>query len=284
MRKYSIIAPVKNEINNIQKTIDSVVNQSVLPVEWIIIDDESNDGTEILLKETAEKYNWIKVIKPQVNQIRDYSSRVVYLFNQGYKHLTIKVDYISKLDGDVSFNSDFYKNILNAFEINPKLGIASGHLTINDIPEKIIKTSYICTRGATKIYRSKCLEDIGGIISFQGWDTLDNVAARAKGWQVEVLPEYFEHLKEEGSKVGNKLYSNFRTGYYNGSVPYLLSYFMVKAMSKIFIKPYFIASIFQILGYIKGRFFSNKSPFPNYIVNQLHKEQKDNLREILFKK
>lgn len=280
MRKYSIITPVKNERNYIEKTIDSVINQIILPVEWIIVDDESNDGTEMILNKVAEEYHWIKIIKPETNQIKDYSSRVVHLFNYGYKQLTEKVDYISKLDGDVSFNSDFYKNILIVFEKNPILGIASGHLTIDNIPEEIIKTPYTCTRGATKVYRIKCLEDIGGIISFQGWDTLDNVAARAKGWQVEIVPEYFEHLKEEGSKVGNKFYSNFRTGYYNGSVPYLLSYFILKALSKFFTKPYFVGSMFQIFGYVKGRFFSKKRPFANYIVNQLHKEQKDTLRKM----
>lgn len=284
MRKYSIITPVKNERNYIEKTIDSVINQIILPVEWIIVDDESNDGTEMILNKVAEEYHWIKIIKPETNQIKDYSSRVVHLFNYGYKQLTEKVDYISKLDGDVSFNSNFYKNILTAFENNPKLGIASGHLTINNIPEEIIKTPFICTRGATKIYSVKCLQDIGGIISFQGWDTLDNVAARARGWDVEIFPEYFEHLKEEGSKVGNKLYSSFRTGSYNGSVPYLLSYFMLKVLSKVFTKPYFIGSILQMCGYLKGRFFSKHRPFPIYIVNQLHKEQKRTLKEIFFKK
>lgn len=284
MSTYSIITPVKNEINSFEKTVNSVVSQSILPIEWIIVDDGSNDGTEVLLEEIAKKYSWIKVLKPQNNTLRDYSSRVVFLFNFGYSSLLKKPEFISKLDGDVSFNSDFYKNIINSFESNPKLGIASGHLTLNNIPETNPATPYVCTRGATKVYRYSCLIEIGGIIPFQGWDTLDNIAARAKGWEVAILPEYFEHLKEEGSKVGNKLYSNFRIGFYNGSIPYLWTYFIVKCISKSFKKPIILGSLLQLIGYIKGRFFYSKRPFPEYIIIQLHKEQKFALNSLFSSK
>jgi biofilm PGA synthesis N-glycosyltransferase PgaC len=280
MVTYSIISPVKNEKSNIQKTIDSVLNQIIKPIEWIIIDDSSHDGTEIILKKTAEKYPWIKVIKCHENQLKDYSSRVVFLFNYGFNKLSQKVDFISKLDGDVSFDSEFYKNILNAFLDNPKLGIASGHLTKNNIPEPILKTPFICTRGATKTYRMKCLEDIGGIITFQGWDTLDNVAARSKGWEVAILPEYFEHLKLEGSKVGNSYFSSYRTGFYNGSIPYLWIYFLVKITSILLSKPIILGSILQLSGYIKGRYFNKNRPYPEYIVKQLHFEQSKTLNSI----
>jgi biofilm PGA synthesis N-glycosyltransferase PgaC len=280
---YSIITPIKNELNVIEKTIESVVNQILLPKEWIIVDDGCDDGSEIIIRNAAEKHNWIKVVKCDVNTLKDYSSRVVFLFNFGFNRLSKQVDFVSKLDGDVSFEPSFYQKILKSFEVNPKLGIASGHLTINKIPEEIIKTPFVCTRGATKIYRTICLENIGGIIPFQGWDTLDNVAARAKGWEVAILPEYFEHLKEEGSKVGNIYYSSFRTGFYNGSIPYLWLYFLVKITFRLVSKPLIIGSFLQIIGYIKGRYFNKFRPYPDFIVKQLHYEQKKTLQSY-FKK
>ncbi|MFO0357177.1 MAG: glycosyltransferase family 2 protein [Sphingobacteriaceae bacterium] len=283
MYSYSIISPVKNELNVIQKTIDSVLNQSIKPVEWVIVDDSSTDGTEKILKELSKKFTWIKVVKCDENKLKDYSSRVVFLFEYGYRYLTKEVEFISKLDGDVSFSPDFFNNILNAFEKNPKLGIASGHLTVNKIPEQIIKTPFICTRGATKVYRIKCLNDIGGIIPFQGWDTLDNVAARSKCWDVAILPEYFEHLKEEGSKVGNTYFSSFRTGFYNGSIPYLWLYFLIKIIFKLLSKPIIIGSILQFAGYIKGRYIIRNRPYPEFIVKQLHFEQRKTLKTIFSK-
>ena len=41
---YSIITPIKSE-NFIATTIKSVLDQKVLPQEWIIIDDASTDDT-----------------------------------------------------------------------------------------------------------------------------------------------------------------------------------------------------------------------------------------------
>jgi len=280
---YSIVSPVKNEVNNIQQTIDSVIKQSIIPFEWIIVDDSSTDGTSMILKKASEKYPWIKIVKCGENNNIDYSSRVVFLFNYGFSRLSKKVDFISKLDGDVSFEPNFFEIILEDFHKDPKLGIASGHLTVNHIPEQIPNTPFTCTRGATKIYRSACLEDIGGIIPFQGWDTLDNVAARSKGWETKIIPVYFEHLKEEGSKVGNKYFSSFRTGFYNGSVPYLWSYFLAKIVSKLFSTPIIIGSFLQLAGYIKARSFNNIKPFPEFIVRQLQAEQKTTLKSILTK-
>lgn len=283
MSEYVIITPIKNEKGNIEKTIISVVNQIQLPLEWIIIDDNSNDGSENIIKEAAKEFDWIKIFYPEKYELKDYSSRVVHLVNFGFSKISKKVDFISKLDADVSFDKFFYKNIIEKFNSNSKLGIASGHLMENKIPEINRKTTFICTRGATKVYRVKCLEDIGGIICYQGWDTLDNVAARSKGWQVAILPEYFEHLKKEGSKVGNLFYSNYRTGFYNGSIPYYLPYFFVKILYTLIKKPIFFGSILQIVGYTKGRLFNQKRPFPKYIVRRLHFEQKQYLLSIIDK-
>jgi len=281
MTNYAIITPIKNEKDNIERTIAAVTQQEKLPVEWIIIDDYSNDGSELIIKKAAESYPWIKVYRADISSVKDYSSRVVTLFNYGFQKLTNRFDFISKLDADVHFEKDFYLNILMAFDRNPKLGIASGHLTENHIPEKNSLSSFVCTRGATKVYRMNCLENIGGIVCFQGWDTLDNVAARAKGWEVAILPEYFEHLKKEGSKVGNAFFSNFRTGFYNGSIPYYLPYFIIKSLSKIRTNPFFIGSLLQIIGYCKGRYFNKNRPFPKYVIDQLHFEQKQTLKSLL---
>jgi len=283
MDSYSIITPVKDEKGNIEHTISSVVNQLQLPVEWIIVDDNSSDGTDLILNDAARRFDWITIVKAENIDSNDYSSRVVQLFDFGYSKLRRNVEFVSKLDADVSFTSDFYFSILKEFDKNPQLGIASGHLTIGNVPEKLPITKFVCTRGATKVYRLSCLKDIGGIVSFQGWDTLDNVAARAKGWDVEIIAKNFEHLKKEGSKVGNRLYSHFRTGYYNGAIPYLWIYFFLKIIYVINQRPYFVGSLFQLAGYCKARLFSRRSPFPNYVVKQLHKEQFSMLTFNFFK-
>jgi hypothetical protein len=154
------------------------------------------------------------------------------------------------------------------------LAVASGHLHINGIPEQIDKNQLVCTRGATKVYRLAFLEEIGGLVSYQGWDTLDNVAARAKGWEAKIVNVPFEHLKTEGARVGNFVYRHVRNGFYNGTIPFYFPYFLIKIGVKLFKTPLIISSLLMLWGYCKARIIGVKSPYPMYMVSRLRYEQK----------
>ena len=43
--RYIIITPAKNEEKHINLTIQSVISQTIRPIQWIIVDDNSNDRT-----------------------------------------------------------------------------------------------------------------------------------------------------------------------------------------------------------------------------------------------
>ena len=55
MRNYIIISPVRNEERFIKSTIDSVLNQSLKPAEWIIVNDGSTDNTQDILTSYKEE-------------------------------------------------------------------------------------------------------------------------------------------------------------------------------------------------------------------------------------
>lgn len=277
MGNYAIITPLKNEADHLLQTIMSVCSQSQLPALWVIVDDGSTDKSREILNQHTAALSWVRVIDAPLISKTDYSSRVIDLFNYGRNNLSIKPQFVCKMDGDVSFGKDFFKHILEHFDQNPKLAIASGHLHNNGIPEIIDLDQVVCTRGATKVYRTSFLDEIGGLISYQGWDTLDNVAARAKGWQVVIVNEPFEHLKEEGIRVGNTIFRHIRNGYYNGSLPFYFPYFLIKIIVKIADRPVFLSSLFMLWGYLKARINRVRSPYPEYVIQQLRKEQKSYL-------
>ena len=54
-KKISVITIVYNRVNDIQKTIESVVNQTFNSIEYIIIDGASTDGTLDILNRNASK-------------------------------------------------------------------------------------------------------------------------------------------------------------------------------------------------------------------------------------
>ena len=93
--KISIITAVKNDENNIEKTIKSVVNQSYKNYEHIIIDGKSSDKTVKRIK----KYKHIKLISQKDKNLWD-------AINKGIK--------ISKgqIIGILNSNDIFYKNAL----------------------------------------------------------------------------------------------------------------------------------------------------------------------------
>ena len=59
---YLLVSPCRNESDYMRITLDSVVNQSIKPDLWVIVDDGSSDATPQILAEYAEKYSFIKVI------------------------------------------------------------------------------------------------------------------------------------------------------------------------------------------------------------------------------
>jgi len=61
LKEVSLITTVLNEADNIKEFMDSILNQTVLPREFIIVDGGSTDGTYEILEEYAKKYKWIKI-------------------------------------------------------------------------------------------------------------------------------------------------------------------------------------------------------------------------------
>ena len=60
--KYIIITPVRDEELFIEFTLNSVCQQSLKPIKWIIVDDGSTDRTVQIVQNYINKYNWITLI------------------------------------------------------------------------------------------------------------------------------------------------------------------------------------------------------------------------------
>jgi glycosyltransferase involved in cell wall biosynthesis len=58
----SILIPARNEEKNISKILDSLINEDYKDIEIIILNDNSTDRTEDILKEYSSKYEFIKYI------------------------------------------------------------------------------------------------------------------------------------------------------------------------------------------------------------------------------
>src|SRR5262245_51346251 len=81
--QYVLITPAHNEEAFIEKTIQSVISQTVLPAKWVIVNDGSTDSTASIVAGYLAKYDWIKLIEMPKRRDRSFAAKV-HAFNAGY--------------------------------------------------------------------------------------------------------------------------------------------------------------------------------------------------------
>ena len=77
---YVVISPVRDEEAYIRFTVDCMAQQTIVPKEWVLINDGSSDKTGEILDEYARRYPWIRVVhraEPGIPKSRRRSSRGV---------------------------------------------------------------------------------------------------------------------------------------------------------------------------------------------------------------
>jgi len=202
-----IITPARDEEHYIEETLKSMVNQTVLPAKWIIVDDGSKDKTAEIVKKYTQQYSFIEFYTRTDRGFRKPGGGVVATFYEGLNRVDESdYDVIAKLDADLKLPVDMIEKIIKSFQQNPKLGITGGiqYESFSDtepLKKMIVPKGYVL--GPQKFYRKECFEDIGGLIERAGWDGVDITRANMKGWetgQIESLKVV--HLRSTGTAKG----------------------------------------------------------------------------------
>lgn len=284
--KYLVISPVKNESAFIGKTICSMISQSLLPIEWIIVDDGSSDETAGIVLNYAKQIKWIKYVhRKSENEIRNIGSKVVNVFNYGLKYISQpNYDFIVKLDGDLILPPTYFEAVAKEFQNDSKLGLCGGYcINLIDGTEFVEKSAPYHIRGAFKSIRKECWDNIEGFRDTLGWDGLDEMNAMFKGWKTKVIDKAVIHLRPTGNAYNKKdlAYKQGYANYKNGGNLFLM---IVRTLSRIPKKLFLISSFFYFKGYISA-FYShegkNVSPELAKFINHFHTQR---LWKGIFKK
>ncbi|RYD81632.1 MAG: glycosyltransferase family 2 protein [Verrucomicrobiaceae bacterium] len=163
-------------------------------------------------------------------------------------------DFIVKLDGDLSFPPDYFQRCLEIFHQEPRLGIGGGLVCVErkgKLEEEFPDPAFH-VRGPTKIYRKKCWENIGGLISVPGWDTFDIVRANMMGWRTRTFREVtLQHHRPTGGAYGS--WANWvKNGYANYIVGYHPIFMVLKCARRFLRYPFGLAGIALMAGYVRG--------------------------------
>jgi len=254
--KYILITPCKNEGDNLPSLINSIVAQEIKPIVWVIIDDGSTDNTPDILKFYQKQYIWIKVLHLSENP-RDVGLHLAGVMKKGFDYAIdycrlngLEYDYLGNVDGDLILPSTFFKNLLNEFNLNPRLGVASGgtDYTINNKKVRA-KLSVNEPSGGHMLIRRTCFEECGGLPISHAVDSVLKAKARLRNWQTK---RFEDNIATEIRDVSNA------EGYWKGKVQsgrsaYYLNlnplHVIVKAIKYTPKKPYYIG-IAYLFGYL----------------------------------
>lgn len=260
--RYILTTPVKNEEKNLSDLLKSVVGQTVRPLLWVIVDDGSTDNTPEIIKEAIGKYEWIKSISLD-GGVRDRGPHLANVMKKGFdfaieycKKNGIIFDYVGNVDADVILESSYFEKLSKKFEDNLKLGIASGGLWFINGDQTI----YVENRfpdGGDVLYRKKCFEDCGGIPLTDWWDSVLNVKAKLRGWEIKRFDDSKAfvvrgYCRAEGLWEGFKKFGE--SSYING---FNLSYALAKGLKLSFKKSRYVGFAY-LYGYLSSLILRKK--------------------------
>jgi poly-beta-1,6-N-acetyl-D-glucosamine synthase len=256
-KRYVLISPCRNEAQFMRQTIDSVLAQSVLPVEWVVVDDGSTDETAAILREYAAQYPWIRIVTRPDRGRRAVGPGVIDAFYSGYAAVRVAdYDFLCKLDLDLRLPPRYFEILIERMNRNPRLATCSGKAYVDEAGQLINERHGDDTSlGMTKFYRRQCFEQIGGFVREVMWDGIDCHQCRMHGWLACSWDEpdlRFVHLRPMGSSQQSIYAGRIRHGYGQYFMGTGLMFMTASALTRLNQKPYVLGSLAMLWGWLKS--------------------------------
>jgi glycosyltransferase involved in cell wall biosynthesis len=282
---YVLITPARNEEIFIEKTIESVIHQTVLPVRWVIVDDASTDKTPDIVSRYLVRHPWMEMIRRPPRRDRSFAGKV-HAFNAGYDRVKgLRYAILGNLDADISFEEDYIEFLLRKFSEDSGLGVAGtifgeeGYSSERDSFE-----GHNHVAGGCQLFRARCFEEIGGFIPNEagGVDWIAVTTARMMGWKTKSFREKsFLHNRHLGMAERNFLSANFSYGekdYYLGGHPVWELFRVAYRITK---QPYVVGGLALASGYGWAMLRGIRRPISKELMTFHRREQMRKLGAVL---
>jgi biofilm PGA synthesis N-glycosyltransferase PgaC len=252
---YSIITPTRNEAETLPRLAAALRRQKLLPVRWLIVDGGSTDCTTVVAEAIAVECDWARLlVLPEAGR-RERGAPIVRAIHAGLDALDVQPDVIVNVDADVTMDADYFERLLTAFERDQSLGIASGSAwepSDGSWRQRFVTGGTVW--GATRAYRWACLQSVLPLEERHGWDGIDQLKARARGWQTKTFTDLpFRHHRAEGQHDGSTWAhwrANGDTAHFMGYRP---SYLVARTLHRMLRDPAALALLYGYLLAARGR-------------------------------
>ncbi len=255
-RSYILVTPAKNEEENLPNLIQSISSQSIVPSCWVIVNDGSTDSTPEVIRDAEKKYSWIESLNLKEHP-RDLGEHYAFVCNMGFDHAIkiaedrgIEWSFMGLFDSDIIVEQNYIERLINEFEKNPKLGLASGHVfTLLNGEERPNVIREDLPEGGCRLWRKECFNETGYYVIAYSPDNIATTRAKIKGWDTK----WFSDLKAistrplAGEEGHWKEYKGF--GIYSHYVNLHPFFSLLKGLRYLKRKPYYIGVAF-LYGYL----------------------------------
>ena len=282
---YVLVTPARNEAQFIELTIKSVVAQTIRPIKWVIVSDGSTDGTDEIVSRYVLEHPWIELVRMPERRERHFAGKV-HAFNAGYARLTgLKYDAICSLDGDISFDEEYFSFLLQKLAEDPELGLVGTAFQEHShqaYDYRFVNIEHVS--GMCQLFRRECFEEIGGYTPVErgGIDFIAVITSRMKGWKTRTFTEKVcLHHRPVGTALHGMLASRFSYGvrdYVFGNHPIWEVFRLVYQLTR---RPFLIGGLSLMVGYIWALICRPKRTLSRDLMVFQRREQMQRLRRFL---
>jgi poly-beta-1,6-N-acetyl-D-glucosamine synthase len=249
MRDYAVITPVRDEAENLPRLAESLAAQTQRPRTWVIVENGSTDGTLEVAHGLATRHEWVVVASVPGAEAAERGAPIVRALHAAIERLaTDPPAYVVNVDADISMETDYFSRLLDRFEADSALGIASGsalELQNGDWRQRHVTGSTVW--GASRMFRWACLQDVLPFEERVAWDGIDEFKANARGWRTEAFEDLpFRHHRREGERDGSGWRARSNQGHAAYYVGYRPWYLVLRSLFNARREP---ASLGMIAGY-----------------------------------
>ena len=283
---YVLITPARNEEAFIERTIQSVVAQTVRPLKWIIVSDGSTDRTDEIVHRYVVRHDWMEMIRMPERRDRNFGAKV-RCFNAGMEKLCgVGYDIIGNLDADITFGPDQFEYLLGKFAADNRLGVAGTPFVEGHASYDFRFTTAEHVSGACQLFRRECFEQIGGYVPVKGGgiDWIAVTTARMKGWKTRTFVDRVcHHHRPMGTAQVGKVKACMLLGrqdYYLGGHPV---WQLFRACYQMARPPYLLGGVALLAGYLKAWASRVQRPVSAELMHFHRREQMQRLQQGLLK-
>jgi glycosyltransferase involved in cell wall biosynthesis len=280
---YVLVTAAKNEQDYLEKTLESVIAQTILPTRWVIVSDGSTDHTDQIARRYAGRYDFIRFVRTE-SGAHNFNAKV-YAFRRGYSDLQdTAYDFIGSLDADIALPPDYYERLLTRFAADKTLGLTGG-ARMDRVGDRFVKVRFNALNfgAGYQFFRRACYEQIGGYLPLElgGEDTVAGIMARYHGWRVRAFPDLVVyHWRPTGSAQGHMARIRFRIG----QKCFLMGYhplFQCAKLVRLSRPADLFHNLCEMAGYLTAALHRRERQVPDVIVSYLRAEQLRRLRTVV---